>query len=73
VVSPCLALLLGHALTLDRSTLLAVVTIATLPTAQNVLAYATQYWRGQALARDAGVLTTTLAVPALLIIAALLT
>ena len=72
VVSPCLALLLGHGLGLDHSALLAVVTMAALPTAQNVLVYATQYRRGQALARDAGVLTTTLAVPALLIIAAML-
>jgi malonate transporter len=72
VVSPCLALLLGHGLGLDHGALLAVVTMSALPTAQNVLVYATQYGRGQALARDAGVLTTTLAVPALLIIAAML-
>lgn len=70
VVSPCLALLLGHALGLDRQTLLAVVAMAALPTAQNVLVYATRYGRGQALARDAGIVTTTLAVPALLVIAA---
>lgn len=43
-----------------------------LPTAQNVLAYATQYGRGQDLARDAGIVTTTLARPVLLIIAATL-
>jgi len=72
VVSPCLALLIGHALGLDRHALLAVVTMAALPTAQNVLVYATQYGRGQALARDAGMLTTVLAVPALLVIAATL-
>jgi len=72
VVSPSLALLLGHGLGLDHGALLAVVTMSALPTAQNVLVYATQYGRGQALARDAGVLTTTLAVPALLIIAAML-
>jgi malonate transporter len=72
VVSPCLALLLGHGLGLDHGALLAVVTMSALPTAQNVLVYATQYGRGQALARDAGMLTTTLAVPALLIIAAML-
>jgi predicted permease len=46
--------------------------MAALPTAQNVLVYATQYGRGQALARDAGMVTTTLAVPLLLIIAAAL-
>jgi hypothetical protein len=72
VVSPCLALILGHTLGLDRGALLAVVTMAALPTAQNVLVYATHYGRGQALARDAGVLTTSLAVPVLLIIAAML-
>jgi malonate transporter and related proteins len=72
VVSPCLALLLGHALGLNHGALLAVVTMAALPTAQNVLVYATQYGRGQALARDAAVVTTALAVPALLIIAAML-
>ena len=43
--------------------------MAALPTAQNVLVYATQYGRGQVLARDAGMVTTTLAVPVLLIIA----
>jgi predicted permease len=72
VVSPCLALLLGHVLGLHGAALLTVVTMAALPTAQNVLVYATQYGRGQALARDAGVLTTVLAVPTLLIIAATL-
>ena len=72
VVSPCLALLLGHALGLNHGALLAVVTMAALPTAQNVLVYATQYGRGQALARDAAVVTTALAAPALLIIAAML-
>jgi predicted permease len=72
VVSPALAFLLGHALGLDGAALLAVVAMAALPTAQNVLVYATRYRRGQSLARDAGVLTTTLAVPALLVIAALL-
>jgi len=72
LVSPSLALLLGHALGLDSHTLLAVVAMAALPTAQNVLVYATQYGRGQALARDAGMVTTALAVPALLVIAATL-
>jgi malonate transporter len=72
VVSPSLALLLGHTLGLEDGALLAVVAMAALPTAQNVLVYATRYGRGQALARDAGVLTTALAVPALLVIAAML-
>jgi malonate transporter len=72
VVSPTFALVLGHTLGLDRHALLAVVAMAALPTAQNVLVYATQYGHGQALARDAGVVTTALAVPALLVIAATL-
>lgn len=72
VVSPTLAFLLGRALGLDGAALLAVVSMAALPTAQNVLVYAIQYGHGQGLARDAGVLTTTLAVPVLLVIAAML-
>lgn len=72
VVSPSLALLLGHALGRHGAALLAVVAMAALPTAQNALVYATQYGRGQALARDAGVVTTALAVAALLVIAAML-
>jgi malonate transporter len=69
VVSPALALILGRTLGLDHGALLAVVAMAALPTAQNVLVYATQYGRGQVLARDAGMVTTPLAVPVLLIIA----
>lgn len=72
VVSPLLALLLGRALGLEHAALLAVVAMAALPTAQNVLVYATQYGRGQALARDAGIATTALAVPVLVVIAAML-
>jgi len=72
VVSPLLALLLGRALGLEHAALRAVVAMAALPTAQNVLVYATRYGRGQALARDAGMVTTALAVPVLLVIAAML-
>ena len=72
VVSPALAWLVGTALGLTGEALLAVVAMAALPTAQNVLVYAMQYGRGQALARDAGLVTTVLAAPALLVITALL-
>jgi predicted permease len=72
VVHPLLATLIGHALGLDGAGLLAVVTMAALPTAQNVLVYALQYGRGQALARDAGLMTTLLTVPVMLVIAATL-
>jgi hypothetical protein len=46
--------------------------MAALPTAQNVLVYALQYGRGQAIARDAGLVTTALAVPVMLVVAATL-
>jgi len=72
VVHPVLAAVVGHALGLDRPALLAVVTMAALPTAQNVLVYALQYGRGQALARDAGLATTLLTIPVMLVIAATL-
>lgn len=72
VVHPLLAAGLGRALGLEGADLLAVVTMAALPTAQNVLVYALQYGRGQAVARDAGLVTTLLALPVMLVIAALL-
>lgn len=72
VVHPALAAGLGIALGLEGTALLAVVTMAALPTAQNVLVYAMQYGRGQAVARDAGLVTTLLALPVMLTIAALL-
>jgi malonate transporter len=71
-VHPALAAAIGSALGLSGQSLLAVVAISALPTAQNVLVYALQYRRGQALARDAGLVTTILAVPVLLVITALL-
>lgn len=72
VVHPALAIGLGTALGLDGTALLAVAVVSALPTAQNVLVYAIQYRQGTALARDAGLLTTILAVPSLLAVAALL-
>ena len=72
VVHPALAAGLGLLLGLEGTALLAVVTMAALPTAQNVLVYALQYGRGQAIARDAGLWTTLLALPVMLVIAALL-
>ena len=73
VVHPLLAALIGTALGLEGHVLLAVTAMAALPTAQNVLVYAMQYGRQQPLARDAGLITTVLAVPVLLVITALLT
>lgn len=72
LVHPALAAGLGLAVGLDRPALLAVVTMAALPTAQNVLVFALQYGRGTRLARDAGLVTTLLAAPVLVLVAALL-
>lgn len=72
VVHPALAIGLGTLLGLHGDALLAVAVVSALPTAQNVLVYAIQYRQGIALARDAGLVTTILAVPSLLVIAAVL-
>ena len=53
-------------------TLFAQVVIAALPTAQNVLVYATRYRRGQVLARDTALVTTLASIPVIAIIALLL-
>ncbi|MDL9937939.1 AEC family transporter [Gordonia sp. ABSL1-1] len=55
----------GHAL-------FAQVVIAALPTAQNVLVYATRYRRGQILARDTALITTLASIPAIMVISLLL-
>ncbi len=55
----------GHAL-------FAAVALAALPAAQNVYNFAARYERGMTVARDVVLLTTLFAVPALLLIAALL-
>lgn len=52
--------------------LFAQVVIAALPTAQNVLVYATRYRRGQVLARDTALITTLASIPVIMIIAWLL-
>ena len=52
--------------------LFAQVVIAALPTAQNVLVYATRYRRGQILARDTALITTLASIPTIMIIALLL-
>jgi len=55
----------GHAL-------FALVVVAAFPTAQNVFNYAQRYDRSVILARDAVLLTTVLAIPVLVLVAALL-
>ncbi|AUH69821.1 MULTISPECIES: AEC family transporter [Gordonia] len=52
--------------------LFAQVVIAALPTAQNVLVYATRYRRGEVLARDSALITTLLSIPVIALIAATL-
>lgn len=73
LVMPAIAWVLGALLLhLDAAQLHAVVVLAALPTAQNVLTYASRYDVGVVLARDAGLVTTVGAVPVLLTISVLL-
>ena len=57
---------------LEGHALFVAVVLAALPTAQNVFNYATRYRRGEALARDAVLLTTLLSLPVIVVVAALL-
>ncbi|MFL0711400.1 MAG: AEC family transporter [Microcella pacifica] len=57
---------------LEGVALFTVVVLAALPTAQNVYTYAARYQTAMPLARDSGLITTALAVPILIVIAALL-
>ncbi len=57
---------------LEGHALFAAVALAALPTAQNVYNFAARYERGVAVARDVVLLTTVFAVPALLVVAAVL-
>jgi malonate transporter len=70
---PALAWVLGaFAFRLDEQQLFTAVVLAGLPTAQNVFNYAQRYERGEVIARDTILLTTILAVPVLVAVAALL-
>ncbi|MBN8882189.1 MAG: AEC family transporter [Salana multivorans] len=71
-VQPLLAWVVGTAIGLDAHALLAVVVIAALPTAQNVFTYAMRYDRGVMVARESVLVTTILAVPVVLVAAAVL-
>lgn len=70
VVMPLLAAAIGWSLGLRGDLLYAVVILAALPTAQNVYNYAATYQRGMTIARDTILLSTFLALPAMLVIAA---
>lgn len=73
VLMPLTAALLGRfAFDLDPASLFAVVVIAGLPAAQNVLNYAQRYGRGELVARDTVLISTVGALPVLLVVAALL-
>lgn len=74
VVMPVVAFLVAHfVFRLTGVHLLAAVTMAALPSAQNVFNFASRYETGLVLARDIVLLTTVLAVPVLVAAAALLT
>lgn len=73
VAMPGIALALGAlVLHLDADALHVAVVLAALPTAQNVLVYATRYGAGVAIARDAGLITTVGALPVLVVASLLL-
>lgn len=67
---PLVALAIGLLFGLKGDQLYAAVIMAALPTAQNVYNYAATYQRGEVIARDTILLTTFLALPAMLLIAA---
>jgi predicted permease len=70
---PAIAFLLGRYLfDLDSVSLLSVTVLAALPTAQNIFTFAQRYEVGETVARDTGLLTTILSVPALVVITLLL-
>ncbi|MDN4609421.1 AEC family transporter [Arthrobacter burdickii] len=70
---PVVAYLTAHHLFgLDGHKLLAAVVVSALPTAQNVFMFASRYGRGIPLARDTVLLSSVLAIPALIVVAALL-
>jgi len=72
VVQPVAAYVLGRLLGLDDHELLTVTVLAGLPTAQNIFVMAVRYQRSVTLARDAVFVSTLTAIPAMLVISALL-
>lgn len=73
VVHPLIAYALAVLLfAMDGHQLLAAVVMAALPTAQNVLVAAIRYESGEIIARDTVLITTVLAIPAMLVVSALL-
>jgi len=73
VVHPLLAYLFARfALHLEDQALFAVVVTSALPTAQNVFVIASRYRTGLAVAKDTVLVTTVVAVPAMIVVALLL-
>ncbi|UFU02528.1 AEC family transporter [Ruania suaedae] len=72
LIHPALTLGVALALGVGGPALLAVVLMAALPTAQNVLVYALQFDRGLRIARDSQVITTAVSIPLLVGVVALL-
>jgi predicted permease len=74
VVHPLVAYAFARfALHLEDQALFAVVVTAALPTAQNVFVIASRYRTGLTVARDTVLITTVVAVPAMIVVALLLT
>ena len=72
-VMPVIAYLIGRFLFgITGPELFAVVTVSALPTAQNIFNFASRYDRAVVVTRDTVLITTIGAIPALVIIAALL-
>ncbi|AEF42016.1 AEC family transporter [Hoyosella subflava] len=66
IVQPIVAFAIGsYVFGLEGHALFSVVVLATLPTAQNVFVFASWYMRGVILARDAAIVTTLAAIPAI--------
>ncbi|MGR0160483.1 AEC family transporter [Paenarthrobacter nitroguajacolicus] len=74
IVHPMIAYLFAHfALGMDGHALFAVVVTSALPTAQNVFVAANRYQAGITVAKDTVLITTIVAVPAMIAVALLLT
>ncbi|GAB3651673.1 AEC family transporter [Zhihengliuella somnathii] len=73
VLHPVIAWLLGaFVFRLEGTDLFAVVVMAALPTAQNVFVTASRYERGTVLAKDTVLVTTVVAIPAMMLVPLLL-
>ena len=72
LVHPALTYLIAELVSVPQEARFAVVLMAALPTAQNVLVYAMQFDAGQRLARDAQVITTFASLPLMVAVVALL-